>query len=275
MSRRQMTHAAQDAGLVPSPRNTLTTERLGEVLVVTLNRPEARNAVNFELCHDLSETFASIDAEPPGAVLIGANGPTFCAGADLKERRDKDAAWIRKRRLASFAAYRAILRCRVPVIAYLQGAVVGSGGEIALSCDFAYAQDNVSFRYPEVHWGTIGATQRLQRVVGMRKAKELLFTNSMVRSDEAVELGLVQKVLSAAEGWEFALQTAQTMAQAPTSAMQLTKSAIDSGSEVSLDQGLDIELRAIETNLAQSEWKQGLADFEARNDENTTTEVRK
>lgn len=253
----------------------LITERIGDVLVLILDRPEARNAVNLELCHDLIDTFADIDVDPPGAVLIGANGPSFCAGADLKERQGKDTSWIRQRRLASFAAYRAILRCRVPVIAYLQGAVVGSGGEIALSCDFAYAQDDVTFRYPEVHWGTIGATQRLQRVVGARKAKELLFTNSVVRSGEALDLGLVQKVLSPDEGWAIALETAQTMAGAPTSAMQLTKNSIDAGGEVTLDHGLDIELRAIETNLAQGDWKKGLADFATRDENDSTTEVRK
>lgn len=274
MSQSLTTNTAAVAGPAPSPRNTLTTERLGDVLIVMLNRPEARNAVNLELCLDLIDTFGAIDAEPPGVVVIGANGPTFCAGADLKERQDKDSAWIRQRRLASFAAYRAIVRCRVPVIAYLQGAVVGSGGEIALSCDFAYAQDDVSFLYPEVHWGTIGATQRLQRVVGVRKAKELLFTNSVVDAADAVNLGLVQKVINCEDGWDFVLQSAKTIAEAPTSAVQLTKNAIDAGSEASLDQGLDIELRAIETNLAQGEWKKGLADFAARND-TTTTEVHK
>ncbi|MCU4298379.1 enoyl-CoA hydratase/isomerase family protein [Brevibacterium permense] len=274
MSQSLTTNTAAVAGPAPSPRNTLTTERLGDVLIVMLNRPEARNAVNLELCLDLIDTFGAIDAELPGVVVIGANGPTFCAGADLKERQEKDSAWIRQRRLASFAAYRAIVRCRVPVIAYLQGAVVGSGGEIALSCDFAYAQDDVSFRYPEVHWGTIGATQRLQRVVGVRKAKELLFTNSVLDAADAVDLGLVQKVINCEDGWDFVLQTAKTIAEAPTSAVQLTKNAIDAGSEVSLDQGLDIELRAIETNLAQGEWKKGLADFATRND-TTTTEVRK
>ncbi|WP_009884325.1 enoyl-CoA hydratase/isomerase family protein [Brevibacterium aurantiacum] len=256
---------------------TLTTDREGDVLIIRLDRPEARNAVNLDMCRDLIDVFAAIDAEPPGAVLIGANGPSFCAGADLKERQGKDAAWIRQRRLASFAAYRAILRCRVPVLAHLHGAVVGSGGEIALSCDFAYAQDDVAFRYPEIHWGTIGATQRLQRVVGARKAKELLFTNAVVKSDEAFALGLIQKVLPAAHGWETSLAAAHTIAEAPTSAMQLTKSAIDSGGEVTLDQGLDIELRAIENNLALGEWKTGLADFANRGDDESsmTTEVRK
>lgn len=259
----------------PSTRKTLTVERIGEVLVVLLNRPEARNAVNLELCLDLMDTFADIDADPPGTVLIGANGPTFCAGADLKERRGKDADWVRQRRLASFAAYRAIVRCSVPVISYLQGAVVGSGGEIALSCDFAYAQDDVTFRYPEVHWGTIGATQRLQRVVGPRKAKELLYTNAVVSTEDAQALGLVQKVLPAATGWQTAFETAKTMTQAPPSAMRLTKSAINAGTEVTLDQGLDIELRAIETNLAQGEWQKGIAEFSADSDDHSTTEVRK
>ncbi|MGO2862211.1 MAG: enoyl-CoA hydratase/isomerase family protein [Brevibacterium sp.] len=245
--------------IMDTPR--VSTEVDGDVLIVRLDRAEARNAVDLQLCHELTELFNEIDADPPGAVLLAANGPAFCAGADLKERRGRDAAWVRRRRLASFAAYRAILRCRVPVIAYLHGSVVGSGGEIALCCDFAYASDDVTFRYPEVHRGTVGATQRLQRVIGTRKAKELLYTDAVLGATEAAELGLVQRVFPADEGWRAAVDAARRVASAPAGAMQLTKSAIDAGGELSLDQGLDIELRAIEENLAHDEWKTGIADF--------------
>lgn len=242
----------------------LRVEETGDVVVLTLNRPHARNAVNLELCLALTRTFERLDAEAPGAVVIRAEGPAFCAGADLKERRGKDADWIRRRRLASFAAYRSIVRCRVPVVAHLHGAVVGSGGEIALSCDFAYAADDVTFTYPEVHWGTIGATQRLQRVVGPKKAKELLFTAATLGAHEALEIGLVQRVLPPGESWDAVLSAARHIASAPPSAMRLTKQAVDSGAEVTLEQGIDQELRAIETNLAQGEWSRGLERFEQR-----------
>ena len=128
-----------------------------------------------------------------------AAGPVFCAGADLKERQGKDEAWVRQRRLASFAAYEAIERCSKPVVAIVQGPAIGSGGEIAMACDFIVASDFVTFRFPEPQWGTVGATQRLQRVIGKRRAKELLFTGRTMPVEEAYALGLVARVVPADE----------------------------------------------------------------------------
>src|SRR5579885_2120887 len=107
------------------------------VAEVRLNRPEARNAMNLPMCLGLREAFEALDAEEDiRVVLLTAAGPAFCAGADLKERTDKDEAWVRQRRLASFAAYDSVERCRKPVVALVSGPVVGSGGELALACDF-------------------------------------------------------------------------------------------------------------------------------------------
>ena len=217
---------------------------------VMLNRPEARNALNLPMCLALRATFEALDADPAvRVVLVGAAGPVFCAGADLKERQGRDEAWVRARRLAAFAAYEAIERCAKPVVAAVDGAVVGSGGEIAMACDFIVASPRASFRFPEPQWGTVGATQRLQRVIGKRRAKELLFTGRTMPVDEAFAAGLVAHL---AEDLAAAADAvAAAIAQAPPLAMALTKQAVDLGEEVALTTGVRIELAQIERLLAQ------------------------
>lgn len=224
---------------------------------VELARPEARNAVDLPMCLELRAAFEEIDADDGvRVVLLGAEGPAFCAGADLKERAGKDDSWVRRRRVASFAAYAAIEACRRPVVALVHGAVVGSGGEITLAADFALAAEGTSFRFPEPHRGTVGATQRLQRAIGRRRAKELLFTGRSVDAAEAAELGIVSRVVPAAELPGAGAETARAIAQAPPLAMALTKRAVDLGAETDLDRGIRIEMSAIEQCLADGGWRE-------------------
>ncbi|MFI6031675.1 enoyl-CoA hydratase/isomerase family protein [Amycolatopsis magusensis] len=233
---------------------------------VELTRPEARNAVDLPMCVQLREAFEEIDAdEDVRVVLLSARGPVFCAGADLKERTGKDAAWVRRRRVASFAAYAAIEQCRRPVVALVQGAVVGSGGEITLAADFAIAAGGTVFRFPEPHWGTVGATQRLQRVIGKRKAKELLFTNRPLDAEEALRLGIVTQVVAPDALASAGAGTARDIAKAPPLAIALTKRAVDLGAETDLDRGIRIEMSAIEQCLADGGWRDGVARFAAGN----------
>lgn len=233
-----------------------------EIALVTLDRASARNAVDLAMCSELQEAFQSLDADPDvGVILLRGAGPSFCAGADLKERKGKDEAWVRRRRVASFAAYRAIEACSKPVIGLLHGSVVGSGGEIAMSCDFVYAASDACFRFPEVHWGTVGATQRLQRVIGKRLAKELLFSNSTLSADQAMTHGLVQSVLPAEELLPAGRAVAARIASAPRLSVALTKRAMDLGRELTLEQGLQVEMNAIEQNLADGSWKAGVDRF--------------
>lgn len=227
---------------------------------VELTRPEARNAVDQPMCHQLRDAFESLD-DDVRVVLLSGRGPVFCAGADLKERTGKDAAWVRRRRLASFAAYAAIEACPVPVVALVQGAVVGSGGEIALAADFALAASGTVFRFPEPHWGTVGATQRLQRAIGKRRAKELLFTNRVLDADEAAGLGIVTRVVPPESLAAAGDETAASIAKAPPLAISLTKRAVDLGSETDLDRGIRIEMAAIEQCLADGGWRDGVARF--------------
>jgi enoyl-CoA hydratase len=232
---------------------------------VTLDRPAARNALNLAMCGELRAAFVELDRDPEvHVVLLAANGPVFCAGADLKERQGKDESWVRQRREASFAAYEAIEKCRKPVVAVIQGPAVGSAGEIAMSCDFAIASTKASFRFPEPQWGTVGATQRLQRVIGKARAKELLFTGREMPVAEAYALGLVARVVEPDALAATAQAIAETIAKAPALAIELTKQAIDLGARTDLATGIRIEMAAIERCLAGSDWRAGIAAFSAK-----------
>src|SRR5262249_34167311 len=151
------------------------------IATVTLNRPEQRNALNLQLCDDLFAVMQAVRGLPDLRVVVfrGA-GPAFCAGADLREREGKGSEWVRERRRRAFAAYDPIAECGLPCLAAVHGAAIGWGCEIAASCDFIIASEDASFRYPEIGWGTVGATQRLPRIVGKPMAKELLFTGRKV-----------------------------------------------------------------------------------------------
>ncbi|TCO54384.1 enoyl-CoA hydratase/isomerase family protein [Actinocrispum wychmicini] len=233
------------------------------VASVVLNRPRARNGVNLAMCLALREAFEQLDSDDSvRVVLVRARGPVFCAGADLKERVGRDASWVRRRRQASFAAYEAIERCAKPVVALVQGPVVGSGGEIAMSCDFVIAVRTATFRFPEPHWGTVGATQRLQRVIGRQRAKELLFTNREMPADEAYRVGLVARLVEPDQLDDVGADVAAAIAKAPPLAIALTKQAVDLGSETDLDRGIRIEMAAIERNLADGGWRDGVAQFD-------------
>ncbi|WP_217578693.1 enoyl-CoA hydratase/isomerase family protein [Mesorhizobium sp. GbtcB19] len=241
---------------------TVVCRREGHVAHVVLNRPQARNALNLQMCIDLRHVFEDLDGDKDvRVVLLTSSGPVFCAGADLKERVDKDERWVLDRRRASFAAYDAIARCRKPVVALTQGPVVGSGGEILMSCDFAIASEKTTFRFPEPQWGTVGATQRLQRVIGKARAKELLFTGRVMPVEEAYARGLVARVVPHADLTRIGDEVVADIAAAPPLAVALTKQAVDLGYETDLANGIRIELAAIERCLANGGWRDGIKKF--------------
>lgn len=242
--------------------DSVSVTQEGAIARVVLNRPQSRNAVNLEMCIALREAFQRLDATPDvRVILLSANGPVFCAGADLKERADKDEAWVIARRHASFSAYDAIGRCSKPTVALTQGPVVGSGGEIIMSCDFVVASEKTTFRFPEPQWGTVGATQRLQRVIGRMNAKELLFTGRTMPVEEAYQRGLVSRVVPAENLEQVGAEIAASIAAAPPLAMSLTKQAVDLGHETNLGNGIRIEMAAIERNLADGGWRAGIEKF--------------
>lgn len=234
----------------------------GGVATFTLNRPAARNALNNAMCAELHAACRSAAADATvKLVFIRANGPVFCAGADLKERQGMDEDQVRARRLKAFAAYDAIESLPMPVIAVVAAPAVGSGCEIAAACDFIIATPDASFRTPEALWGTVGATQRLPRVLGKRLAKDMMFTGRKLSAEEAERHGLVARVVPAAEIDKTLAEIAKTVTEAPGAGLKFAKACIDRGVELDPKGALAVELLAIEENLATQNWQAGIAKF--------------
>lgn len=232
---------------------TVLVERRGGVATITLNRPESRNALNLAMCEALLAAAQGMDAAVR-LVFVRAKGPAFCAGADLKERQGMGAAQVRERRMTAFAAYAALEALPMPAIAVVEGPAVGSGCEIAAACDFIVATPQASFRIPEALRGTVGATQRLPRILGKRLAKDLMFTGRSLDAEEAERHGLVARLVPAdeLEGVLAALST--TILDAPAQSLRLAKRAIDRGVELDPAGALAAEIAAIEEQIAAGAW---------------------
>ncbi|MAN77317.1 MAG: enoyl-CoA hydratase [Rhizobiales bacterium] len=224
-----------------------------------LNRPDARNALNNQLAHDLFAACRSLAEDSDiSLVVIEAEGSVFCAGADVKERATLDEDQVRARRLRGFCAYAAIEALPMPVICVVDGACVGSGCEIALASDFIIASDRASFRTPEARWGTVGATQRMSRAIGLRRAKQMMFTGQTIDAERAESWGLVNQVVPEAELGSTLDDLVSEMMEAPRSALRLAKKAMIAGFEDSRFGALAHEIYAIEDNLDEGEWKSGM-----------------
>jgi enoyl-CoA hydratase len=219
------------------------------VATIALNRPEARNALNLEMCESLLAATGKIDAR---LVFIRGNGPVFCGGADVKERTGKSEQWVRERRLKAFAAYEALEALPMPCIALVHGAAIGSGCEIAAACDFIVATPDAIFRTPEAQRGTVGATQRLPRILGKRLAKDLMFTGRDLGAEEARQAGFVSRIVADLDVAMNDLKA--TILKAPPLALQLAKRAIDQGIERDPKGAREIEIAAIEEQLASGQW---------------------
>ena len=234
---------------------TLLLEIQGGVATITLNRPESRNALNLALCEQLLAAAQSAAADASiKLVLLRGSGPVFCAGADLKERQGMNAAQVRERRMKAFAAYAALEALPMPAIAVLEGPVVGSGCEIAGACDFIVATPAASFRVPEAIRGTVGATQRLPRILGKRLAKDLLFTGRTLSAEEAERHGLVSRLVAPEKLEAVLAEIAKTIVEAPAQALRLAKRSVDRGVELDPKGALATEIAAIEEQLASGDW---------------------
>jgi enoyl-CoA hydratase len=223
----------------------------GAVAMITLDRPEVRNALNLEMCEALIAVTGKLSSDIRAAFVRG-NGPQFCGGADLNERKGKTEEWIRERRMRAFAAYGALEALPMPCIALVHGAAVGSGVEIAAACDFIVATPGATFRTPEAQRGTVGATQRLPRILGKRLAKDLMFTGRALTAEEARAAGLVARVVE--DLHQEATLIAQAILKAPPLAMKLAKRTIDRGIELDPQGALQAELEAIDEQLAAGQW---------------------
>ena len=232
------------------------------VATVTLNRPQSRNALNRAMCEELIAAMSMTAADDAiRLLLVRGNGPVFCAGADLKERADMSADEVRTRRMRGLAVPLAIEALPMPSIAIVHGAAIGSGTEIAAACDFIVATPEATFSTPEALWGTLGATQRLPRVLGKRLAKDLMFTGRKLTAADAKIAGLVTRIVEAEKLEQEIAGIAQTIGKAPAAGLRQAKRCIDQGSELDPRGAFATELLAVEENLAQDAWRARMAGF--------------
>ncbi|HLS87669.1 MAG TPA: enoyl-CoA hydratase/isomerase family protein [Burkholderiales bacterium] len=222
---------------------------------VTLDRPEARNALNMAMCEELIAVARKAQAEKEARLLIirGA-GPAFCAGADLKERADKTADWVRTRRMRAFEAYDALESLPFPVVAAVHGPAMGAGVEICTICDIVVATPQAFFGTPEAQRGTIGATQRLGKIIGRHLAKDMMFTGRRLTAEEARDAGLVARVVPRASLDAELDEITKAIVSAPAMAIRQAKHCINRAMELDAKGALAVEIAAIDEQLAAGTW---------------------
>jgi enoyl-CoA hydratase/carnithine racemase len=242
----------------------LITER--GVATVRLNRPDRYNALGARIVGELGEALDTVEGDGDARVLIlsGAGDKAFCSGVDLKERAamDADERWAHNRALNAFAER--LARLQVPTIAALNGLAFGGGLEVTLACDFRVAVEGATFSLPEVGIGIVpgaGGTQRLPRLVGPTRAKEMILTGRRVDAATALEMGLVSRVVPPFELMQEARALAEEISANSPFALAHAKAAVDLALETTIEQGLRYETAAIRATLASEDYAIGLAAF--------------
>jgi len=248
--------------------STLTLQRHGEhVLIATLARPEALNAINTQMGHDLLALWTWLSVESHAircVVLTGAGSRAFCAGGDLKERNGMtNEAWRIQHELFE-RAFLALVHCPVPVMAAVNGAAFGGGCETALACDFVYASREARFALSETRLGIMpggGGTQTLPRAVGARRAKELIFSARPFTAAEAEQWGLVNRVCEPDDLLAQALETAATIARNAPMSVRQAKKSIDAGLDTDLVTGYRFEIEAYNRLVTTEDRLEGVKAF--------------
>jgi enoyl-CoA hydratase len=244
---------------------TILVEQRDAVTLITLNRPQALNALNSQVLKDLSTAFAAYDADPGQrcAVLTGSGEKAFAAGADIKEMVEKEAADFFLQDF--FSGWQTgVVATRKPWIAAVQGFALGGGCELAMMADFILAGDTAKFGQPEIKLGVapgMGGSQRLTRAVGKAKAMEMCLTGRMMDAAEAERAGLVSRVVPAAELLDEAIKTAASIAAMPPMASMINKELINVAFETGLAQGILTERRLFQILTATEDKKEGMTAF--------------
>jgi enoyl-CoA hydratase/carnithine racemase len=246
---------------------TLAIEPRDQVLLITLNRPKALNALNTQMGRELHELWTRLAAEPGETrcvVLTGAGERAFCAGADLKERDGMaQAEWQAQHELFE-RGFMALMEFPLPVIAALNGHAFGGGLEVALCCDFIYASNAARFALPEVRLGIMpggGGTQHLARAAGERRAKELILSGGQFNAQEGAAWGVFNKVCEPGSVLNEALETAKAIADnAPLSVRQAKKS-IRYGLQTDLLTGYRFEIEAYNRLVDTEDRREGVRAF--------------
>ncbi|MEP3476514.1 MAG: enoyl-CoA hydratase [Hyphomicrobiales bacterium] len=242
---------------------TVTFEKKGRVALLTLNRPEALNALNSELLETLMGHINTLADDPDtGCIVIAGSDRAFAAGADIKEMSSK--SYIEMLMTDHFGRHNAMERCRVPIIAAVSGFALGGGCELAMMCDFILASDSAKFGQPEIKLGVIpgmGGSQRLTRAVGKSKAMDMILTGRMMDADEAERAGLVSRIIPVDELLDEALKTAETIADFSRPSVFAAKETVDRAFETTLQEGLHYEQRVFYPLFSTEDQKEGMEAF--------------
>ena len=246
--------------------NTLVTEidEAAGVGVITLNRPDQRNALSGELMDELSDAISKFENdELVGCIVLTGSKKVFAAGADISEMRDLSYMDAYKQNFIS-ANWEAAASCRKPIIAAVAGYALGGGCELAMMCDFILAADNAKFGQPEINIGAMpgaGGTQRLARFIGKSKAMEMCLTGRMMDATEAERCGLVSRVLPVDELLDDARAVAKSIAAKSRPVAMLTKESVNVAFETGLTQGVQFERRLFHSLFATEDQKEGMDAF--------------
>ncbi len=244
----------------------LLVDKVDGVTILQLNRPEKKNAFNGRLRAELESALAEIGGDPSQRVVVVTGGEDFfCAGADIGEILEATTGEATYRHAREFQLlFDRIEALPQPVVAAVAGFALGGGCELALACDFRIATEGTKFGLPEIKIGAFpggGGTQRLPRLIGAAKAKQLILTGDPIIAEEALALGLVMKVVPKGKLLEEARGFAAKLAALPRLALEASKMLINRGLEVDLAAGLELEARCFGNLATSSDLREGTAAF--------------
>jgi enoyl-CoA hydratase len=242
-------------------------ERQGPVGIVTLNRPQALNALNAALIADLGAALDDLEGDAAiGAIVLTGSDKAFAAGADIKEMADKTYIEAYTQDFIT-SGWERVAQCRKPIIAAVAGFALGGGCEVAMMCDIIIAAENARFGQPEINLGTMpgaGGTQRLARFIGKAKAMDLCLTGRMMDAAEAERAGLVSRVVPADKLMAEAIAVATRIAGLSQPTTMMVKEAVNRAFETTLAEGVRFERRLFHATFATEDQKEGMAAFIAK-----------
>jgi enoyl-CoA hydratase len=247
---------------------TILKEVKGRVALLTLNRPEALNALNSQLISELNHALDELESNREiGCIVLTGSAKAFAAGADIKEMAELKYPQIYLDDL--FSDSDRVANRRKPIIAAVSGFALGGGCELALMCDFILASDTARFGQPEIKLGVLpgmGGTQRLTRAVGKAKAMEMCLTGRMIDAVEAERAGLVARIVPQDQLLDEALKVAQAIAAKSLPVAMMVKESVNRAFEVSLAEGIRFERRVFHAAFASEDQKEGMAAFIEKRD---------
>lgn len=246
------------------PYEMILMDKKGAVGLITLNRPDALNALNGQMMDEITRALRDLEADDNiGAIVITGNEKAFAAGADIKEMESKSYMDVFAEDFIT-ANWEEASRCRKPVIAAVAGYALGGGCELAMMCDFIICAENAKFGQPEINLGVTpgaGGTQRLPRLVGKSKAMDMILTGRMMDAEEAERSGLASRIVPTDDLVEEALKIAGKIADLSMPSVMMAKEMVNRSLETTLAEGVRFERRLFHSLFGTEDQKEGMSAF--------------